>query len=382
MTVKHEDAVLDRVAAAALLSLAVLEAAFGPVSSPRWQQLLCAVAWTVPLAWRRRWPVVVLATVMVAGGALLELVNSEGGLISFVLAGVLAAFTVGRYVDGPAALWGPALAVGAWWAYYAATGGVLSDYEFTALIYGGAFLVGYVVRHRDNRIEHLTDVAEQLSADVAERERHAVEQERARIARELHDIVSHSISAVVIHAQAVRRRLDAAEHQREITDLRAMETTARHAMAEMRRLLGMLRADGAPQSLAPQPGLAQLEGLLDEVKAAGLDVTLRIDGEPAPLPPGVDLAAYRIIQEALTNVMRHAPGAATAVRVDFGDEHVSVCIENEACPTPPINQEDGGHGLIGMRERISLYGGTFRAGPQPVGGFRVEASVPFRASPG
>lgn len=237
------------------------------------------------------------------------------------------------------------------------------------------------MRHRDTRIEQLTDVAEQLSADLAERERVAVEQERARITRELHDIVSHSISAVVIHAQAVRRRLDTAAHQRDIDDLRAMETTARHALAEMRRLLGMLRADGAPDSLAPQPGLAQLAGLLDDFKAAGLGVTLRIDGDPPALPPGVDLAAYRIIQEALTNVMRHAPGAATAVRVAFGNEHVSLCIENATAPGPSRSQDDGGHGLIGMRERISLYGGTFRAGPRPAGGFCVEACVPFRAGP-
>ena len=199
---------LDWPAAAGLLALAWTEAAFGPVTSPRWQQALLAAAWTLPLAWRRRQPVAVLAGVVAAGAVLLELVNSEGGLLSCVLAGVLAAFTVGRHVSGQAAWWGPGLAVGWWWVYYAAIGGVLSDYEFTALIYGGAFAVGYVLRHRAGRIEQLVGVVQDLNTGVAERERKAVEQERARIARELHDIVSHSISAVVIHTQAVRRRLD------------------------------------------------------------------------------------------------------------------------------------------------------------------------------
>lgn len=381
MSLKSHAEGLDWPAAAGLLTLALVEAAFGPVTSPRWQQALLSVAWTLPLAWRRRWPVAVLAGV-VAAGATIELVNSEGGLISYVLAGVLAAYTVGRQVAGQAAWWGPGLAVGYWWVYYAATGGVLSDYEFTTLIYGGAFAVGFVLRHHDRRIEHLTGVAEQLSTGMAERERRAVEQERARIARELHDIVSHSISAVVIHTQAVRRRLDAEEHQREIDDLRAVETTARHAMAEMRRLLGMLRADGEPQSLTPQPGLAQLGGLIADMQAAGVDIALHVGGDPVPLPPGIDLAAYRIIQESLTNILKHATGAPATVRIHYQGEHLSLCVENAASPTQSIGADGRGRGqgLIGMRERISLYGGTLHTGARPAGGFAVEASLPIRTA--
>ncbi len=216
----RRDPVVDWTAAGGLFALGLLEAAFGPVTSPRWQQAVLSAVWTLPLAWRRRWPVVVLAVVMAAGGAM-PLVNSEGELISFVLAAVLAAFTVGRHVGGQKGWWGPTLSVGYWWGYYAAVGGSLSDYEFTTLIYGGAWVVGYVLRRRDARIEHLTGVAEGLRTQAAEREREAVERERTRIARELHDVVSHSISAVVIQTQAIRRRLPAGEHQEEIDDLGA-----------------------------------------------------------------------------------------------------------------------------------------------------------------
>ncbi len=373
----RRDPVVDWTAAGGLFALALLEAAFGPVTSPRWQQAVLSAVWTLPLAWRRRWPVVVLAVVMGAGGAM-SLVNSEGGLISFVLAAVLAAFTVGRHVGDQKAWWGPTLSVGYWWGYYAAVGGSLSDYEFTALIYGGAWAVGYILRRRDARIEHLTGVAEGLRTEAAEREREAVERERTRIARELHDVVSHSISAVVIQTQAIRRRLSAGEHQDEIDDLGAVETAARQAMAEMRRLVGMLRADGEGPVLAPQPGLDQLGALLVDMERSGVHVALEIQGDPVGLPPGVDLAAYRIIQEGLTNVMRHAPGAPATVRLEYRGDVLRLCIENPRRDSPGTAPASGRQGLIGMRERVVLYGGTFQAGASATGDFTVEASLPLR----
>ena len=245
-----------------------------------------------------------------------------------------------------------------------------------------AFAVGYVLRHRAGRIDHLAGVVQELNTGAEERERQAVEQERTRIARELHDIVSHSISAVVIHTQAVRRRLDTGDHQREIDDLRAVETTARHAMAEMRRLLGMLRADGHADALAPQPGLAQLDGLVADMEAAGVHIAVRVDGDPVALSPGVDLAAYRIIQEALTNVMKHATGATTTVHINYQPDRLSLCVENTASPSRSVSPEAGGQGLIGMRERIMLYGGALQTGARPGGGFAVEAWLPLRADAG
>ena len=271
--------------------------------------------------------------------------------------------------------------MGYWWAYYGATGGSLSDFEFTTLIYGGAWAVGYVLRRRDARIDHLSGVAENLRTEAVERERQAIERERARIARELHDVVSHSISAVVIETRAVRRRLSADQHQDEINDLAAVETTARHAMAEMRRLLGMLRTDGDGHNLAPQPGLDLLGKLAADMEKAGVPVALEIHGDPIALPPGVDLAAYRIVQEGLTNVLRHAAGAPATVRLHYRGDVLSVCIENPRPARPSVGPEGSGHGLIGMREGVVLYGGTFQSRRQPDGWFQgrgVPSPAPGR----
>ena len=370
-----DSGLLEKAAAGSLLALGLIELVFGPPSSEPWAQAFLTVAWTVPLVWRRRWPVPVLAVVVVAG-VFVDLVNETGGSISYVLAGILASFTVGRHLDPPLTWWGPALCVGVSWFFYALSAGVLSDYFFTALIYGGAWAVGYALRRRAASISDLASEADELRRRQAERERQATAAERARIARELHDIVSHSISVIAIQAQAVRRRLGR-EHPAEIDDLRTIEETARQAMAEMRMLLGVLRADGDPVSLAPQPGLDQLPRLLAETRAAGVAVELRIEGEPGPLPPGVDLAAYRVVQEALTNCRKHAPGATVAVVVRYDDETIELCIDDDGGGVRG-DADAGGHGLIGMRERISLYGGTLRAGPRAERGFSVHATLPRR----
>jgi signal transduction histidine kinase len=233
--------------------------------------------------------------------------------------------------------------------------------------------VGYALRQRTKRIVELHGQAEDLRRRQAEQEQRAIADERARIARELHDIVSHSISVITIQAQAVRRRLPP-DQSTEISDLRDIEDTARQAMAEMRRLLGILRAEG-PVARAPQPGLGQLPRLLADTDAAGVAVDLRVEGEPRPLPPGLDLAAYRIVQEALTNCRRHASGATATVVIRYSSESVELRIENDDSMAPAVPGE-GGHGLIGMRERVSLYGGTLIVGPRPGGGFCVYARLP------
>jgi signal transduction histidine kinase len=188
--------------------------------------------------------------------------------------------------------------------------------------------------------------------------------------------VSHSISVITVQTQAVRRRLGP-DHAREADDLRAVEATARQAMAEMRRLFGVLRADGERPALAPQPGLDQLERLLDETRAAGVPVTSTVEGEPVALPPGLDLAAYRIVQEALTNVRKHAPGGRVTVRLCFGERDLDVVVEDTGAPAQR-NGNRGGLGLVGMRERVALYGGSIDAGPMASGGFAVRARLPFR----
>ncbi len=241
-----------------------------------------------------------------------------------------------------------------------------------ALFFGGPWWIGRLVRQRVSQAEELVRLAER------EREREtasAVEQARARIARELHDIVSHSISVISVQTQAVRRRLGAG-NEREIDDLRAVETAARQAMAEMRRLFGVLRADGAPAALAPQPGLDQLDRLVEHVRGSGLPLKVEIQGERVPMPPGVDLAAYRIIQEALTNVVRHGGSASTRVRLRFGDLDLEVTVEDDG--PGARNGVGAGHGLLGMRERVALYGGTLETGSGEHRGFRVHARLPFR----
>lgn len=367
-----DDRAFDLGAAAGLLGLGLFEAASGGSVMRPWGQALLTFGWTVPLIWRRRWPVVVLA-VVVPFGPLLGLVNAKGGVLSYVLAVILAAFTVGRHRDPPGTWWGPALSVGFFWVGYGIIDGTLSDYVFTAVLYGSAWGVGYALRQRATRIAELHQETEDLKQRQTERELHAIADERARIARELHDIVSHSISVITIQAQAVRRRLRP-DQTAEVGDLRDIEDTARQAMAEMRRLLGVLRAEG-PAALAPQPGLDQLPRLVADTRAAGVPVDLRTEGERVPLPPGLDLAAYRVLQEALTNCRKHAPGAPASVLIRYAAESVELRVENEGRGGVALTG-DGGHGLVGMRERVSLYGGTLTAGPRPGGGFSVHACLP------
>jgi signal transduction histidine kinase len=209
---------------------------------------------------------------------------------------------------------------------------------------------------------------------------HTVRGERARISRELHDVVAHHISMISVQAEAARlttQGMPPAGAQR----LLAIGDTARSALTEMRRLLGVLRQDTATEQLRrPQPGLAQLNDLLDEARdASGAAARLIVSGWPSPLDPGVELAAYRIVQEALTNARRHAPGAAIDVELRYHDDDVYVCIRDNG-PGPPSALGNGGHGLLGMQERAAAVGGNLRAGLAPGGGFMVEATLPAKAA--
>jgi signal transduction histidine kinase len=211
-----------------------------------------------------------------------------------------------------------------------------------------------------------------------EREEHArlaAAEERARIARELHDVVAHSVSVMVMHAGAVRRLLH--EDQRdERAALEALEQTGRESMSEIRRALGVLRHPSEPAERSPQAGLANLEQLVEQLHGAGLDVALLVDGAPDKVASGVDLAAYRIVQEALTNVVKHAAGARVEVHVRYAPEAVEVEVLDDggrgsSSDLPP------GYGLVGLRERASVLGGTIDAGSRPGGGFRVRATLPL-----
>jgi signal transduction histidine kinase len=203
----------------------------------------------------------------------------------------------------------------------------------------------------------------------------AATQERARIARELHDVVAHHVSMVAVQAETAR--LTTPGMPPEGRDrLAAIGDTARDALTEMRRLLGVLRADvDGEAERAPQPGLDRLDALVEEARAAGTTVRVAVHGQPVALPPGVDLTAYRIVQEALTNARRHAPGAAVDVDVAFRDDAVSVRVRDDG--PGPASGGDGGHGLVGMHERVAMVGGRLRVGPADGGGFAVEADLPI-----
>ncbi|HJQ75521.1 MAG TPA: sensor histidine kinase [Gaiellaceae bacterium] len=228
-------------------------------------------------------------------------------------------------------------------------------------------LVRRVLGDREQRIR----LAER-ERDVAARE--AVVEERARIARELHDAIAHNVSMMVVQAGAERRALSEDSSTREV--LETVEQIGRSALTEMRRLVGMLRSDG-DDPLAPQPGLRDLPLLVSQVRDAGLPVELSVEGEPRELPVGLELSAYRIVQEALTNALKHAGEARATVRIRYAQDSLELEIADDGLGAPrPATP--GGHGLVGMRERVALYGGRFEAARGAAGGFAVRVALPIR----
>jgi signal transduction histidine kinase len=213
-----------------------------------------------------------------------------------------------------------------------------------------------------------------LARERDEKARTAAAEERARIARELHDVVAHSVSTMVLQAggarQVLRSHTDEADEA-----LRSVERTGRQALRELRRMLGILRTDEGPR-LDPQPGVADIEPLVEQMRDAGLPVELELSGTPLDVAPGFDLTAYRIVQEALTNVMKHAGRVETTVRLEYATDALELVICNGG-PIPVLNGDGQGHGLVGMRERVALYGGSLLAAPNEAGGFTVHARLPF-----
>jgi signal transduction histidine kinase len=242
------------------------------------------------------------------------------------------------------------------------------------------WLLGSAVRSWRLRAEALEDRAGRLEREQESLTQAAVAEERARIARELHDLVAHGVSVMVVQAGAARQVM--AQAPDKATDaLLAVEATGRSAMADLRHLLGLLAADQSDADRAPQPGLAQLDALVRRIAEAGLPALLQVEGCPCPLPPGLDLAAYRIVQEALTNALKYAGGAPTIVRVLFADEGLKVEVLDEGRDGHRTNAGAQGRGLVGMRERAALYGGWLEAGPRLERGYAVRAWLPLTGPP-
>ena len=296
-------------------------------------------------------------------------------MTSFIVIGMAAAFLLGNLRDVLQACIGLAVVLAsAATIVYEIPGHPTSLLIILPLEFGISWLAGYALRERAEQVE-----AAEVRATQAEREREAaariaVAEERARIARELHDIVAHAVSVMVLQVGAVRHKLpDALAEDRDA--LKGVERAGRTALAEMRRLLAAMRRDGDEAELVPQPGLDGLDSLLEGICRAGLPVELHVDGEPFPLPRGVDLSAYRIVQEGLTNALKHARATDADVTVRYWPDELEIEVRDNGKGSAT---SDGlGHGLVGVRERVKIYGGEMTAGTATGGGFLLSTRLPF-----
>jgi len=248
------------------------------------------------------------------------------------------------------------------------------------IIYGTAWVIGDNVRTRRAYTHELEARAERLERERETKSREAVIDERRRIAREMHDVVAHSVSVMVVQAGAARRILESKPSQSRDA-LESIETTGRQALAEMRRLTGVLRREEDADK-TPQPGLGYLEKLIEQTREAGLPVEVTVQGNPYELPQGADLSAFRIVQEALTNSLKHAgPSHATVcITYSSGKIELRVTDDGHGAAQRLSNGSDGGHGLVGMRERVAMFGGELKTGPLPGGGYEVRATLPLETS--
>jgi signal transduction histidine kinase len=341
--------------------------AFGNMVGPRWVVSLLYAVTSLALIWRKQSPLGVLAFVVAADSAVYVAFGAPEALGSF-LPLLLALYSVGRYASpatGALAVPLAALAI----AVHDLTDPAFSfsgSTSFFWLVLAAAWPLGYAFHRRD--LEH-----EALASEGADRARAAVEAERSRIARELHDVVGHGLSVVVLQLVGAVGLLDKGDTAAARSRLLTTERSARDALAEMRRLLGLLD-DGGETSLTSQPGLAQLDRLVAETRSAGADIDVTVTGAPVELPPGVDLAAFRILQESLTNVLRHSRPARAHVHLGYEPDAVVVEVRDEGRSRGEPGRD--GRGLTGMRERVAVYGGELEVGPRSPHGHLVRARLP------
>jgi signal transduction histidine kinase len=336
-----------------------------------------AGAVALPLVARRRAPVAVVALVAAAFYADRAWGPPEAGSLQGWIALNLALYTVAAHCRRRRAIAGAAIVAAVLLPFEIAPlveGVRVANVVAEWLLVGGVWFLGRWVRQRRRGTHALERHAERLEADRDARARAAVAQERARIARELHDSVAHSVSVMVLQAGAAEQVLTVAP-DRARASLLTIQDTGREAIAELHRLLGLLRDPAVDASLAPQPSVARLDALLDQVRRAGLPVELTVEGQARRLPPGVDRSAYRIVQEALTNTLKHAGPAHAAVTLRYRPQALELEVLDDG---RGVSNDDGaGFGLVGMRERAALYGGALEAGPRPGGGYALRARLPF-----
>ena len=339
----------------------------------------------IPVVFRRKNPTAAFAAAVAAGA--LEIIVGAGPVGSdFAI--VVLLYTVAAYrprrVSVPAlitCLLGSAVAVAAW----APRIGTLDQIFVGSVMFGGTALIAWVLgdsmHYRRGYLIALEDRAARLEAERDAQAQVAAAAERARIARELHDVIAHNVSVMVVQADGAGYALQA-DPERARQALAAISRTGRQALTEMRRLLGVLRDGDESAGLAPQPGLDQLRELIDQARAAGMSVSLTLEGTARPLDEGAELAAYRVVQESLTNTRKHGGLAvAAAVTLKYAEGGLLVQVTDDGRGVPAAEPATAtGHGLTGMRERIAMYGGTVQAGPLPGGGFQVSALLPITGS--
>ena len=347
----------------------------GGEQGPLWFDVLAVLAFTTPFLARRRYP--------------------AGALVAIAIAIALASFVDGRLVTHPLVSFLFALVICFRWGMRPARGssvaglaftigvaalvtlndpqGKFGDFAWDMITFTIAWIIGFAVGDKYREVDEAKERAALAEREREERARGAVADERARIARELHDVVGHSVSVMTVQASAVRRLLEP-DQEKVREALMVVEQTGREALAEMRRMVGVLRHPEEAPALAPQPSLEQIEKLVQHTRQAGLPVELRIEGEPVQLPAGIDLTAYRLVQEGLTNAVKHARAHRAEVLVRYEAGHVELTVSDDGCGEG--DGAGGGHGLVGMRERVTVYGGKLDTGPGPEGGFRLRARLP------
>jgi signal transduction histidine kinase len=351
------------------------DAADAPTTS-LWFAVPAILLVVLPLLARRRFPFAAPAFVWLLAAAVSFV---DGRLATFsvstFLAAMVATFLLGNLRNPVQARAGLVISVGgvAIVVYNQpnhSAGGLI----FTAILFAVVWLAGFALSERGVQAE-----AAEVRAAVAEREREAaariaVAEERARIARELHDVVAHAMSVMVLQVGAVRHKLPPSLEE-EDKALEDVENAGRTALAEMRRLLGAMRRNGENAELAPQPGLGGLESLVEEVGRAGLPAQLHVEGDPFPLSQAMDLSAYRIVQEGLTNALKHARASRADVTVRYAPDELQIEVRDDG--SGGSAGDGSGHGLVGVRERVKIYGGEMTAGPDNGGGFVLSARLPL-----
>ena len=343
--------------------------------------LVLLLVQVIPLLWRRSHPSLVL--LLVAGAfAARELIGFNAGIAGLGL--LVAMYSVAAYEQRARRLFFlvvAGLGFVAGFVVFGVTGNPRSlAITVPSVFFVAAWLIGDYLRTRRAYVAQLEERAARLERAREQDRRLAADEERTRIARELHDVVAHDVSVIAIQAGAARA-VQATKPEAAAQALSLIETTARETLVELNRLLGVLRGgNGATPDRSPQPGIGQLAGLVEELRAAGLEVDARVDGEARPLPPALDLSAYRILQEATTNVLKHAHARRVDIRVHYTEGMLALDVRDDGAGESHDPASSSGHGLIGMRERVALFGGQLSASRNPAGGFSVHARLPIESA--